>query len=313
MPAQEIVASMRQACIDIGDQVADKSGFVSIAALLARFQARLICRPLLVEGMIAKVRDERSGDSSSWAVLVDSESYESSEEDIRLETCDRSLPPRMRFTVAHELAHSMAFRPSEFGLHLEISRSEQSGRSAFVEEIERETDKLTTLLLWPEKVLDAFVADHSAPLSAELLSHMARRQGISRHALVNRMGSLKTHDPLSILRGYRLKNVGIGIGEWTRSGEAVLRKWPLFLNFDRNIVPSSLLTVFREDRVPASQVFSDQRLIFSKGKSHVAEFDTTAGTSSSPAAEMLTVQVMIEESSRRPGTSFLYVVKAGAA
>src|SRR5262245_26033221 len=92
------LAEFAKVCSEIGDRVADASGFVSVRALLSCFQARLQARPLLVEAMLA--RDE-NGDTP-WAVLVDSDRHRVSRSEIDGEQPSRTLSARLRNTIAHE-------------------------------------------------------------------------------------------------------------------------------------------------------------------------------------------------------------------
>ena len=118
MLSSQEVAQFTEVCTKIGDEVADEGGFVKIRDLLDRFHASVIVRPLLVEGMLASI-NERPGSatqSQRWAVLVDSETYRVCDADIANESSSRPLAPRLRNTIAHELAHSLAFRPTEFGI-----------------------------------------------------------------------------------------------------------------------------------------------------------------------------------------------------
>src|SRR5688572_17619044 len=90
------------ACRAIGNDLSDPEGFVSLERLLLRFNATLVMRPLLVEGMVAAV-DAASSDGrqgSRWVVLIDSESFPSiSDVDLVKERFGKPLPARFRNTV----------------------------------------------------------------------------------------------------------------------------------------------------------------------------------------------------------------------
>ena len=152
MLAQRELDQFAKVCTEIANDVADDSGFVSVRALLERFQAKLLIRPLLVEGMLASLDlDAREqGRTSRWAVLVDSESYSVTDSEVREEHPGKPLPSRLRNTVAHELVHSLAFRPSEFGIKLAKSNESEKSK-ALVESIERQTERFSPLLLWSEE------------------------------------------------------------------------------------------------------------------------------------------------------------------
>src|SRR5262249_47722226 len=109
--SQSDLRSLAARCTELSDEIADADGFVSVRSLTSRFQAELILRPLLVEGMLASRSTPSKGVSQhQWAVLIDSETYpEVDEKVIAREGCSAPLPARMRNTIAHELAHSFAF------------------------------------------------------------------------------------------------------------------------------------------------------------------------------------------------------------
>src|SRR5712671_2398598 len=127
-------------CTRIADQVSDDSGFVAMHKLLDHFGVELLIRPLLVEGTLATL-GSAEGTSNRWAVLLDREKYPVGEVQISGETIDSPLPARMRFTIAHELAHSLAFRPTEFGVRLPYRPGDRQSQGAFVRAVESETDK----------------------------------------------------------------------------------------------------------------------------------------------------------------------------
>src|ERR1700686_3755132 len=150
--SNEDVAAFRQACIRIASDAVDGDGFVPIHKLLKRFHAQVVIRPLLVEGMLAT----QPGSQSEWVVLVDREVYGATKADVENEDANRPLPSRLRFTLAHELVHSLAFRASEFGIHLRSSIKTQDAKASVVEAIEKITDSLAPLLLLSEGALTEF-------------------------------------------------------------------------------------------------------------------------------------------------------------
>jgi hypothetical protein len=297
-------------CTSIANEVSDESGFVSMRGLLARFGVDLIIRPLLVEGMLAKIAPE-GGDadtSDRWAVLLDRDRYQVSDASVREESAIAPLPPRMRFTIAHELAHSLAFRPTQFGLELRHSVKDKQSAGDFVKAVERETDKLSSLLLWPERAMEAFLSETPAPLSIERLTKLRRDQGISRHVLLNRLRAFQTHDKRALLQREENRNVGIGIGEWTADGTAVFRSWPTFLNFDRNVIPQPFLKIVRQDRIPTASVLTDAAFWLCGGSSPTTTLLSSAGVPTVPDAEKMMLAISVERAQRKPGVSFLYVI-----
>jgi hypothetical protein len=299
-------SQLAQACLTIGNESAERTGFVPLHRLLARFQAQLIFRPLLVEGMLVKLQ-QRPGEQS-WAVLVDKEQHPFTAEDVQRESDNRPLPARLRNTVAHELAHSLAFRASEFGVQLRGLTAAGGSESALVERIEQETERLSPLLLCPESALIKLVQKEGQVLTADALRHECRRLGISRQLLINRLSliGLGTDKGPTYYKG--LRNIGIGVGEWAAGGKATFRNWPLFVNFDRNLLPAMFFEIRRQDRLPASSVFSDPDFVLGGGANLACQLDTAAGTSAVPNAGKMRISCEVETTNRRPGSSFLYTV-----
>jgi hypothetical protein len=105
-----------------------------------------------------------------------------------------------------------------------------------------------------------------------------------------------------------LANMAVGIGEWGTGGDAVLRRWPLFVNFDDNIVPSGLARLMREDRLPANVLLADVTSVLSGGQSESVEVDTPAELPGSKPDRTLRVRCTVEQTSRNVGATFLFVI-----
>ncbi len=277
---------------------------MSVRRLLDRFQAHLVIRPLLVEGMLA-VRPE----GRSWAVLADSDTYAVTEADIADESESRPLPSRFRFTVAHELAHSLAFRTSEFGIRLRSPIGTEDSRAAAVEAVERVTDRLTPLLLLSEKALASFIKSVGPSIRIEDLVNFRRSVGISREAFINRLGMRVPNEQTGRGGVPPLTNTAICIGEWTNSGVALLRSWPAFVSFDRNIVPAFLLKLHSEDMQPFRLAIADSTFVPCGGNRSEIETTVPAGTAMFKDAEQMRIRCYAESTDRRPGARFLLLVR----
>lgn len=311
MLAPNELARFAEVCTLIGNEVADEHGFVPVRNLLTRFQASLLIRPLLVEGMLAS-KEHHSGtsfDATRWAVLLDSETYQVSELEIKEESQERPLPSRLRNTVAHELVHSLAFRPSEFGIRLREQNDSEERQIALVRAIERETEQLSPLLLWSDKALMKVLSGRKRSLSVEELHEICRTVGISRYVLISRLRLLRSTDPNGFLHRDGLKNIAIGIGEWVDGRNAVLRSWPVFINFDRNIVPAFLLKLIHQDRLPATTVFAHEAFAMCGGRNNNVEFITDAGVETVPNAMKMKVECSMEPGNKKTGSDFLYVIR----
>jgi len=290
-------------CNQIANDVADESGFVPVRGLLERFRATLVARPLLVEGMLASIdTDVASQSPHPWAVLVDSEMYRVSETAIEEERVGHPLAARLRNTVAHELVHSLAFRPSDFGVRLNFDISAEKNKAALVEAIEQQTERFSPLLLWSRKALENLVITHGRALSVDNFTETRRVLGMSREVIISRLNLLPPADELRNLSG--LANVAIGIAEWAKGGTALLRKWPLFINFHGNVVPSFLNRLRNQDYLPSTDVFKDTRFAMSGGTSRIVDFEAAANH-----PNPLPATCMVERSDRKAGSRFLFMVR----
>lgn len=101
-------------------------------------------------------------------------------------------PTRRRFTIAHELAHALLHHGKEVRYDRDFRvnlRSEASGLGVDVEEIE--ANFFAARLLMPRRFLEA---DPEAALvdveDAQAVGKLAKRYGVSVHAMSIRLGSL---------------------------------------------------------------------------------------------------------------------------
>ena len=310
LPAGDF-ATIAELCKAIGNEVTDESGFVPVRRLLSRFDAELFIRPLLVEGMLASVgQSPTSKNGSRWAVLVDSETYPCSKHDVEEERPTRPLPHRMRNTIAHELVHSLAFRSSEFGIRLKARTDTKESLREFIKSLERETERLSPLLLWSEKALRMMLRERNETLSLFDLLHVLESVGISRYVLVTRLLLTRLGaDSNEFLFSSGLRNLAVGLGVWGGPKNAYIKGWPLFGNFDDGIVPSFLLQLPGHERLPAETIFVDDTFAMRGGPNNVVELKVDAGTRAVPDAKKMKIQVAVEEGLRKHDEEFLFVVR----
>ena len=305
------VMQLTAACKQIGDDVADEQGFVPVRSLLQRFRAELVVRPLLVEAMLA-IREHGPGEQSSystWVVVVDRERHPFSASELSEERYCRPLSPRFRNTVAHELAHSLAFRPSDFGLKLRPQIEAGKSRSTLVKEMEREIERLSPMLLCPPKAMASFVNHHKETLGAAHLADFCRRIGISRPLLVQRLNLIRSSGEDDLLQADALLNLGVGLVEWCDKGTAVFRNWPFFTNFDKHMVPILFRKALQQDRTPATSADWGPEFALVGGRKNIATAVSKAGTEFVPEAINCTIVVSVEDSARRPGSSSLFALR----
>lgn len=306
------LTQIARVCVDISNEVSDELGFVAIRRLLARFHARLIIQPLLVEGMLASVQSDAKSVSNAaeWAVLIDSETYSVNADALENEDSARPLATRLRNTIAHELVHSFAFRPSEFGLRLNLDSKRKVGADELVKEIERETERFSPLLLLSERALAHQFAKKQEPVSIEEICDFRKRFAVSRYIFIGRLNLLNDVDDGALLSKRSLRNIAIGLAEWTAGGKAIIRQWPMFYNFDNGIVPAFLLEALQKDRLPIEAVVSDENFVMRGGANARVRLDVEAGTKASPRLRRLSCVISAESVSRKIGAQFLFSVQS---
>ncbi|MDP1673977.1 MAG: hypothetical protein Q8L65_12820, partial [Burkholderiales bacterium] len=222
----------------------------------------------------------------------------------------RPLPTRLRNTIAHELIHSFAFRLSEFGLRLNVDSKRKMGAEELVKELEQETERFSPLLLLSEKALSQLLTKKQAPVSIEEICAFRTGFAVSRYVLINRLNLLKAIDDDALLSKMPLRNIAIGLAEWGGGGKAVIRKWPLFFNFENGIVPAFLLEAMQKDYLPIEAVVSDGEFIMCGGVINKIELVVDAGTKATPRQRRLNCEISAESGSRKVGTQFLFSVHA---
>lgn len=311
MLSKSDIAQVERACRTIGNDLCDSLGFVTLESLLSRFNASLVLRPLLVEGMVAAIDSATTAgrDGSRWLVMVDSESYPSiSEGDVASERFGRPLPARFRNTVAHELAHTLAYKPTDFGLQLDIVRKSQSDHGALVKAIEMETERLSPMLLWPDKAVERLGSEGSERLTLDELISVSCHYGVSRHVIINRLADL-SRSASELLRVKRFANCAIALAKWNEQGGEALRKWPIFANFHRNLVPQFLVKLQKQDALPISAVVPEDAFV-REGLGLVSrELVCAAGTAQSPSATQMPFTISIERASRSDRGEFFVLVR----
>ena len=316
MPTSKHFRQLAHCCNKIASEVSDDNGFVSVKKLVEHFGARLFVRPLLVEGMLAESENgtnQNNPGSHQWNLLIDRETHDVSDEDIAKEKYGSPLSARFRNTVAHELAHSLAFRPTEYGLEFPKRQKSEKSKRAFVQQIEKETERLSPLLLIPSGILDKLFAVNKERITIEELRSFKASVGISRSLVVNRLNLLSVSDEKR-LKAHRpsLHNLAVGIGEWKSKDEAVLKPFPLFSAFSGGKAPGFIYQLQKGVGVSAKSIFTDKKFLLCGGSENSTELKVAAGTPKQPSIIQLPIRCAVENSSPKAGVEFLFLVQATA-
>jgi hypothetical protein len=221
----------------------------------------------------------------------------------------RPLDARFRFTVAHELAHSLAFRSSDFGIHLRSTNVGKLSGAELVTALEGDADSLASALLCAPKVLQEFFKSQERAVNIDDLARLRRRLGVSRQVLLNRIRQVAASAEIGLRRYRCLLNTAIGTGIWNGDGRAVFRNWPVFANFDQNLLPKALIDLSHHDRLPAVDAIPDKDFALCGGSKDAAEVSMLIGTPGTLTDQHLDLICSIEASSaRREGASFFWMI-----
>ncbi len=290
------------ACAEAADRSADVDGFVAVRRLVEHFGADLIAQPLLYEGMIAAPKS----DKAKWLVLVDSLESGFSSQKYNDECAANALPPRLRFTIAHELGHLLQFKSSGSPPKSGTTQS----RKDEIDSLEREADTLSPLLLISESAFEKRLAVGTEPLTLRQILEAKAKWGVSREVLVNRFNLLSKYDPKGLRLRAPLQNLGLGLCVWSKDRQAMLVNWPKpFCNFAENLVPAFL----RENRpgkaMALNTLFPDPAFILNGGKNDSAVATLGGGTPANPQIEKMTVRLTVEPVPPAINRTFIVLVQ----
>jgi len=284
---------------DIAEKSADAEGYVPAHRLAESFQADIEFRPLLVEGVIARPKEA----GGKWKVFIDSETHPRTAESLAGETSNNPLPSRLRNTLSHELAHTLAFRFEEFKIEIKGSREE------FVEQLEKETENLSPVLLLPYSAIQKLCAES---LSIEKLVAFRKAHAVSNEVLIQRFEMLRRLDNHPLQFAPALTNIAIGTGEWKNSDTPMLSPWPVFSKFS-GLIPY-LLTQLKNKQTPSlADNFKDAGFMANGGTTFTSRASIDAGTSQNPSGDHMIVEIQIEETGKTAGTKFLWLIKQSTA
>jgi len=138
-------------------------------------------RPLLVDAMLTT-------HPRGFRILFNSNEANPTElqEQYEREDGDRMLTPRLRFSLAHELAHTFFYELNE-GTPKVAKQFRSGGGHSSLENLERSCNKLASHLLLPTSMLEAELRSMKT-ICPESVLELAQRSGVSVEVLVRRLG-----------------------------------------------------------------------------------------------------------------------------
>ncbi|MEI8282404.1 MAG: hypothetical protein WCG75_08365 [Armatimonadota bacterium] len=300
---------LHQYCVKAAEELAGSDGFVPLRGLSERFKTPVVFRPLLVEAMLASITETESSRAlapTAWRVLVDSERFPITQQQFNSETSISPLPERVRNTVAHEILHSLSFRQTESGVDFRMAPKKGEEDAAFLARVERETEKLSPLLLIPQKVLNKVA--NNTNFGIEDISAIHSACSVSRGVLVNRLRLLADYDPNNLRYHSSLVNTAVGIGEWIDQKSAQFLEWPLFANFDKNRNPPFISELLRGHSVLSTTVIQDPSFILNGGTQGCCEFDGHH-EGERLAYLRMRVRLTVEDCCKKRAGRFLFLLK----
>lgn len=174
-----------ECCFKIADSTADRHGFVSIRNLSSACNCQVIARPLLVEAAITK----NLLSPETWAILINSEIHEFSDEDFEYESSISPLRARTRNTLAHEITHAVAC--DLFGMDFAGSGN-HSERLKF---IEQEIEKSSPFLLLPKSFMISRLRQiRNTDESLQRFSRIHEFFGVSKEAFLQAINTLRKYN-----------------------------------------------------------------------------------------------------------------------
>ncbi len=305
--------AMAARCIEASTSAVDVDGFVPVRNLLEHFQASIEFRPLLVEAMLCeKLGEAIAPPRTRWHLLIDGDKHPVDSRAVGGESCAMPLSDRLRNTIAHELAHTLAFRTTDSGQELMLlySKGKQVSRVDEVAEIERRTEELSPLLLVADSsIAQAFRLDLDR-LHIDDLTRARAKFGVSRYILVSRLDLQARFGDTRIALRPSLSNVGIGVGKWGADGIPSLLGMPMYLNFDRAIAPKFFHWAYREKQLDFYSITSDPNFVLNGGASLETTLIAKAGTPRNPESTKMKVNISVEKRARKIGGTFFVLVSS---
>lgn len=181
-------------------------------------------RPLLVDAMLTT-------HPTGFRIIFNSGDYSPSElqEQFSSESLNRLLPARVRFSLAHEIAHTLFYDLTE-GRPRVAKELRSGGGLTSLENLERTCNKLAAQLLMPTPMLKASLRSFKAISPASLLE-LALRAGVSVEALVHRLS-----DETSLLYDTYFRGCIVVIREAERETTVVAIARPARLNLAKGLL-----------------------------------------------------------------------------
>jgi hypothetical protein len=292
-------------CTDCAEKIKDKNGYVSIRDILARFRINLEITPLLVEAMLASrpSRENKNTDQLEWLILADKDRFDISSEAIAAESMYFPLNPRFRNTIAHEALHSLSFRSRDVGFALAEKPRPGESKEAFVSRLERETEKLSPLLLIPNSRIAALLEIEG--FNANSVADFQRSLGVSRDVFINRLALLNLCDPEDLKHNGHLENVVIGIGEWLGRDQYIFKKWPFYTRFADGMLPRFVAVRDGSIDLDVKEYLIDPEFCLCGGASDQQSFVYTDGHCKTSWEFVISV----ESSARKAGSRSLFIIR----
>jgi hypothetical protein len=285
---------------DAAEKAADAESFVAMRSLVKLLGAEFRAQPLLYEGLVAEPRTP--GDK--WVVVVDSHASGYDAARYEKETSVEALPPRLRFTIAHELGHVVQLKSREGNASV-VRRGKRIAADARENALEREADALSPLLMVPHSGLDRLCREAKDGVALTHLLEVRKRWAVSREVLVHRLGLLGVFDPQGFRFRPALKELAVGLATRGDGGSIRVAAWPhAFCNFSDNLVPD-LLQRDAAGKRPLTEIFQSAEFRLNGGSRDWDDAEVFFGTAANPRSEKQRVRLTVEQPSSGGKALFL--------
>ncbi|WP_309387049.1 hypothetical protein [Cerasicoccus frondis] len=236
--------------IAAGNSCADSYGYVTANSLLNKFNAEIMIRPLLVEGMLMSAKNEHGETDGSkknpWLILIDEESFKTNEEAIIAESSNKPLDKDLRETIAHEVGHILSFDRHHGKLKEKPNRS-SARQSDRIEKYEAETDDLYPYFLLSENKLEAYFSDRNNPPSLTEIIGLVNFSAVTNKTFIHRL-KLMNKTPKSDCLNYKgCINFAVGLCSQGEDGTAEFDSNEVFYSFKNNILPQSIESLIKSN------------------------------------------------------------------
>lgn len=294
--------TIAERCRQIGSQVRSERNFVRVWDLAEKLNAYIVARPLLVEASLASNDDPGAFDARDWVVLLDSGRFGISEFDLRNESRESPLPPRLRNTIAHELTHILAFKGERAASGFFHEQRSGETQDQYLRRIEKDIEAFSPLLLISEQVVERICTTKH---SLSEINELRKQCVVSREVFISRLNLAFIQDRSKTHYATGLSKTLIGLAEWGSQSAVRALPWPYFFGFN-DLLPDFIRASLNGEETDLSKLIDDSDFILCGGDKPETFVSLKVGTEQKPTAEEKVFLFEAEDVPRERGKKFLF-------